>query len=508
MLKTKDLIENVDEKYIPMLEQVNIPNFTKCIAVFSGLKIKELSDDIIKHYLLQWAENKYYIYKYFGTLRIDKPFDFLDVDPDRIEDNIEALKREYPIYSLWLEGFVSCSQNKITREQYEEVRYGTRNAIENYFPRVNIIDMNITTFFKRYLSAPDELVTAIGRIFENNKIKGMYTLSIDPVDMMLASENPYKWTSCYSLDHDHADGTLAAVLDSSSMVSYLWEEEGNFKISNEGYEMKNVRFKRLRQTIATDRNFCLIHFNSVYPHKGEYPELNNKLREVALSIINKDGQWKGYNELECIVGCKRKYPYGYSEYCGRNIMIDVNKVFINRSNCLDLTVFDTSILCPCGCGNYLPGSDWEDENGNEIDYNGDGFIYENFEFPIQEFYCEYCDDYCDTDECSEEVCSECIYWKDAHPVCNLDGETQCEEFDFYDGDDRERVYGGHIEPDSELDKCINCPLHKLCHAEGADDESTSVDNDSEPASAESFITTNTISVDNHYTIRHISSVDS
>lgn len=35
------------------------------------------------------------------------------------------------------------------------------------------------------------MITALGRVWENNNMKATFTLSIDPVDIMLSSENPY-----------------------------------------------------------------------------------------------------------------------------------------------------------------------------------------------------------------------------------------------------------------------------------------------------------------------------
>ena len=55
MLKTLELIENVEEQYVPMLKLVNIPDFTKCIAQFSGLGINEVPNEVIKRYLVTWA---------------------------------------------------------------------------------------------------------------------------------------------------------------------------------------------------------------------------------------------------------------------------------------------------------------------------------------------------------------------------------------------------------------------------------------------------------------------
>ena len=59
MLRTQTLIEKMDKKYEPMLKQVNITDFTKCIAQFSGLQIQNIPDNVIEEYLTKWAINKY-----------------------------------------------------------------------------------------------------------------------------------------------------------------------------------------------------------------------------------------------------------------------------------------------------------------------------------------------------------------------------------------------------------------------------------------------------------------
>ena len=41
MLNKKELVKRVDSHLGAMIEQVNIPNFTKCIAQYAGLHIKE-----------------------------------------------------------------------------------------------------------------------------------------------------------------------------------------------------------------------------------------------------------------------------------------------------------------------------------------------------------------------------------------------------------------------------------------------------------------------------------
>ena len=267
MLLTRDLIKDVDKKYIPMLKAVNIPDFTKCIALFSGLRMDRVSDAVIKNYLLTWAKNKYRFYKMLGnSLRKDVPFDYTKFSKDFRKD-YKLLETEYPIYSLWLDAFSNQENNKI--ENYD-IDYSAREIIRRVFPNTSLNGTTVTHFFKKFLKAPDELVTKIAGIYENTTVNATFTLSIDPVDMMLASENPYDWSSCYCLDtsntDSHADGCLAAVLDSSSLIDYIWNSTGEMKLYH-CYNFKNVRFKRMRQWIAISPSFSSIHYNTIYPRK-------------------------------------------------------------------------------------------------------------------------------------------------------------------------------------------------------------------------------------------------
>ena len=70
MLKMNKLVEGVEEKYIPMLKMVNIVDFTKCIAQFSGLKLSSIKDEVIKDYLLTWAKNKYRFFSFGDSMFI------------------------------------------------------------------------------------------------------------------------------------------------------------------------------------------------------------------------------------------------------------------------------------------------------------------------------------------------------------------------------------------------------------------------------------------------------
>lgn len=479
MLKIMDLIKDVDEKYIPMLKQVNIPDFYKCIAQFSGLSISDVSDKVIKNYLLTWCKNKYRFFKMLGNkTRLDQNFIYTRSKKD-LSSSFKDLGKQFPAYYLWLDLFKNQSQNKI-----EGTYYDLRDIVRELFPHFTLEGSLITHFFKSKLNAPDELVTSIGRIFENDKINAVHTISIDPVDMMLASENPYDWSSCYRLelyiDSSHADGCLAAILDTTSLITYVWNKEGKYDLYDK-YKFKNIRYYRMRGWIAISEDFKAIHFNGIYPGRNDYDEeFKKQLRDVIETVVAEYtgivNKWRknphvtvkdNGHDVKCtyLYDCYRENLYGYGEYRKEYVFINseiledkIKDATIEYEDFKEIhrnfTVYNEPIECPCGCGSYLNGSDEDYED--EEEYNGEGFTAENF-YTHEEnsYWCDYIDNYCDT-ECCRDNCEGCSYWDDNHPICDLD-EEECDDPDW------DYTHDGVM--DSNEEHCSNCPRWEKCHSQ-------------------------------------------
>ena len=470
MLKTVDLISRFDlidrEKYANMIRQVNIPDFTKCIAQFSGLKIKDIDDELIARYLMTWAKNKYRFYKLLGNkIKVDDPFKYKKFRED-ITSEIELLYPKFPTYYHWLRMFIRAKKNIIEMNDFCGYPYYTsRKDFLDLFPDTKLDGMKITHFFQKYLNAPDALTTAIAAIFENDEIEAMHTISIDPVDMMLASETPYNWDSCYRLelgiDSSHADGCLASVLDNSNIITYVWNKEGKYSLYN-NYTFKSIRYKIMRRWIAISPDFTGLHFNSIYPYKDSISEelnknLRNIIEEKVANYLERPNQWvRDYKS-----DCSREYCYGYNEYDNDNIF--VLKDIDGNVNSIGWTVFNERILCPkhYATNMYLYGVGG-DEEYDEYHYNGNGFISDNI---TQGYWCELRDGWCpygyyDCDSCNEY---ECDCWRLEHPVCNLDNEP-CED-PCWD-------YANDGVMDANEEHCSNCPRWKACY-ESEEQESVS-----------------------------------
>lgn len=452
MVNKKALIEKLDKQYKPMIEQVSIPDFTKCIAQLSGLHIKDVADSAVEDYLTTWAKNKYRFFVKMGNkLRYDTPISYKEEKTDILPE-LSEVEKEFPSYALWLNGFRGCGTNKIT--SYSCIDYDVRHMMEYLFPNKMFIGSAITHFFKNELNAPDELVTKLGRIWENDEINGTHTISIDPVDMMLASENPYNWKSCYalSLENSHGDGCLASLLDNSSLITYIWTKEGEYCLYHK-YDLQKIRFYRMRQWISVSPNETAIHFNVIYPGKEYSNELQKKFRLICEDFINKDAVWQKNSNQEC--ECDRTFYYGYGEYRASNIYK------IKDSEKEEWNVYNEPIVCPCGCRMSLPGSDEDEDDEDSYTYKGNGFTHEHFKKnQKEEWYCEYCESYVTCDEDGDD-CQECHFWNRAHAVCTLDENHDCENSE-------EAEDNGSFDPDDNNivscgEHCNGCPFYALHH---------------------------------------------
>lgn len=451
MLKKLELIEGIDEKYHEMLKKVDIANFTKCVAAFGDMDIREVSDEAIKDYLWKWAVNKYRFYELLNkNLYIDYDIEYKEFDNEESRlRKYDELEQEYPLFAPWLHLVKYEKTQKIGEGSYaSNNRFMLGEIVHTIDDHIQYQGTTIGRLFKK-MGLPDDLITKVGRIYENKKVKGKYTISIDPVDMMLASENPYNWKSCYRLDGDHGDGTLASVIDTSSVISYIWTKEGNFKLDN-GLEMKKVRFKQQRQTLSISPKMRNVHFNKVYPAKDSFPEklaamLRDKIENLIANYLGLNNIWVR-NDYHTDTICFREYYYGYGEYNLENIY----QLKDNDGNVLDefWRPFDEFIICPCGCGTELPASDDE-----EWSHEGSGFRCDAYE--RDGYWCDYAEDYCEYEQDSMD-CGDCNcrYYREHHCHCHVDTDKICPMPDLAKCTYEEELDGELM--DGTSDNCKNC----------------------------------------------------
>lgn len=468
MLSRKELIEKNDEKYKLMLEQVNIPDFTKCVAAMANISITDVNDEVICRYLSTWAESKYDFFTMFGNkTSVDYRMVYKEEtnDVDSQDYILNEIRNRFPVFNPWLEAIFGDSYaykyNKISENEVD--LYAFYTYVEKYLNKDydSLKGQKITTFLQRELGAPEELLTEIAKIWENRTFNGYITASIDPVDIMLASENPYKWRSCYALDGGgHSDGCLAAVLDNSSIITYTWDKQGKFKLLDE-YDLKNIKYKQKRAFIEFNPERTLMHLNKIYPQKNFSDEFENTWIKTVTQFLNKEVT---KIEEQSFIRINRVNPYGYSE---DRFGASLYRTPDYQESSLDIHYYNNEIECPDGCGDTIPGTD-----SCEWDWEGDRLIAEEFYMEEEEeeeepYYCPIIEDYCYSYEGDDE-CHDCALYKEYYTKCENDHSKQCQRpFELY----IEEVEDDFFVQEYNEDHCKGCPLAKY-HCGGAVTEKT------------------------------------
>lgn len=386
----KDIImKYINDDNKEMVSLVNIDNFIKCMAAvtshtFGEIVSSETMSENVAKYLNTWANNKKWLFEglYEHKLTIDTTFE-RNKEASVWANEFDALRNKpgYELYYPYIkfieahtpifydglrEGYTSFNQYC----PYDRL-YGQKllpDSLINQFDRAK--DLKLTTIASKYLNLPKNLVDELGRMFDSNKDKCNFTLSIDPVDILTCSVSPYNWTSCYSISPEHrgshCDGGVAAMVDTSSQIIIGWKDQGKFKM--EELELKNFKFKLFRAWLNTNENFQVIHIASAYPYRDEEhtKAIREKVEEIICDKFGYTNLWSKTKSNWCHIS--RFLKYGYEEFSERNILVNnaLKEAYENNENtaCTIIDVYDEPIWL-IENGEIVLGSDenYVDEDG-------------------------------------------------------------------------------------------------------------------------------------------------
>ena len=151
------------------------------------------------------------------------------------------------------------------------------------------------------------------------------------------------------MSDSHADGCLAAVLDDTSLITYVWNNKGKYHLYNT-YEMKEIRYYRMREWINISENFATIHFNAIYPGKSCLSDgFNKKYRDMVETFVtkamfpDKENIWTKTTDAYA----ERDYCYGYGEFS------ECYMWTLKGEKSQHIHAYNQDIPCPCGCGANL-----------------------------------------------------------------------------------------------------------------------------------------------------------
>lgn len=156
----------------------------------------------------------------------------------------------------------------------------------------NFIEENIDTFFDNVVSFSDKkeipkgmklikafkyfekdpkvlekLQNLASELIQENKIHGKLCFSVHPLDFLSSSQNSYNWRSCHSLDGEYRAGNLSYMVDTTTFMVYLKNEDEDKAIPLFG----NVKWnsKKWRMLIHASNDDELIFAGRQYPFVSE-----------------------------------------------------------------------------------------------------------------------------------------------------------------------------------------------------------------------------------------------
>lgn len=202
-----------------MISMVDKDSLALVIRTYTSESCHDI--DMTTH-IQEWAENKEHIFRLFGNkLKIEKEVD-TQLPPNLVQNKLrkflseEFKEAKFNIVRVFLENL-----------RVEEI---ASNILEDNFKMFDVVFKKGTKVSKCFKSLTkkewlDETNIKYSMFLQSLKAKGTAVLSIDPMDYLTMSANNSGWRSCHAPDGEYRVGTVAYLMDSPSVISYVKSKE-------------------------------------------------------------------------------------------------------------------------------------------------------------------------------------------------------------------------------------------------------------------------------------------
>jgi hypothetical protein len=268
-----------------MIGKVDKLRFKKLLA--AGMdneekSLKDVSSEVVKKYLEEWANAKYEYYILFGNTFVIETNIEVEIGDKELKDKITELSYAFPEFCATISRFdmYEWKNNVLSGDDLFQ-KYTTTYKK----------GMKMSKFLSELLKSKS-FDDAIAGVLSNRKINARLAISIDPYDYLTMSLNNYGWESCHKLGEGcYSTGTLSCMIDDSSLIAYKYNG------SNSAYDYKNYKFegnsKSWRQCVYFDKNTCSMIFSRQYPTTID--DVAKSIRELLESTVSaylkKDNYW-------------------------------------------------------------------------------------------------------------------------------------------------------------------------------------------------------------------------
>lgn len=211
----------------------------------------------------QWYEAKKYFIEAFGGKPIIRFKDKVKIELSQKEQD-----ERFQSFLSILNDEINISEEFLDYLTMNKKGFFINRTTEDYRPYNIRSGSKLSRTFKYFL--PDEEVIRwsqdlASRYMQENKIEGYLYLSVHPLDYLTMSETNEGWHSCHSLDGSYRGGNLNYMVDSTTIVAYLADEENKKLRAFEGSGL-TWNSKKWRVLIHCNKENEAIYLNKQYPY--------------------------------------------------------------------------------------------------------------------------------------------------------------------------------------------------------------------------------------------------
>ena len=211
----------------------------------------------------QWYEAKKYFIEAFEGKPIVRFKDKIKIELSQKEQD-----ERFQSFLSILNNEINISDEFLDYLTMNKKGFFINRTIEDYRPYNIHSGSKLSRTFKYFL--PDEEITRwsqdlASRYMQENRIEGYLYLSVHPLDYLTMSETNEGWHSCHSLDGSYRGGNLNYMVDNTTIVAYLADEENKKLRALEGSSL-TWNSKKWRVLIHYNKENEAIYLNKQYPY--------------------------------------------------------------------------------------------------------------------------------------------------------------------------------------------------------------------------------------------------
>lgn len=270
-VETKPEVSVVDQ-------MLSLVDKTKLEATLQYLSCERFSNVDLTWHLKQWAKNKAHLFKLLGNkLKVEK-----EVDSVLSKSTMMEFYREFAAEALENQNKYILAYQFLSQLEIEEIATNSMMYNKTFFDAEFKVGAKVSRIFAKLVNKNyvHDIQTKYSMFLQKLKAKGKAVVSIDPIDYLTMSENKSGWRSCHALDGEYRTGTLAYMVDESTMIGYVKTSE-DVVINND--KLVPYSNKTWRQVVVVNKGLDFSIQGRQYP--SEMPNNSTGISDLMINCF-------------------------------------------------------------------------------------------------------------------------------------------------------------------------------------------------------------------------------